>query len=97
MPLHIEISGSEMRGAAMVKIARNRQCFEKDFRHEHGASPIEHHAPLMQSRDRPREAPEVPVTGSTDGSAVCRRMLVDDLRAHGSVDCNWDVMSLSRQ
>src|SRR5215208_2394088 len=77
VPLHVEVGCREVRGTAVTQVARYRQCLEKNLRHQYRAAQIQHDSSLVQIRNRACEPAKIPVTGSSNGCAICRRVLVN--------------------
>ena len=96
VPLHVEIGGEEMGGAAAPEIPRDGERLEEDFRQHHRAAEVEHRAALIERRQRARQTAEVAVAGGADGGAVGGGVLVDDLGADGGVHRDRHVVLVGR-
>jgi hypothetical protein len=88
--LHVEVRREEVRGAALLEIARDRERLEEDLRHDHGAAPVEHGAAVVNRGEGSREAKEIPVAGGTEGCPVGGGVLMDDFRPDRGVDGHRD-------
>lgn len=91
VPLHVEIGGQKMSGAAVIQITGNGQCLEEHLRHDHGTPAIEDGATLVQAGKTSCQPAKIPVRRVAEGSAIGGGMLVNDLCADRRMDRNWDV------
>jgi hypothetical protein len=95
VPLHIEIARREAGRFSRVEISRDRQSFEKHFRHYHRAAEVEDDTAIMQRGQRRGETAEIAVARVTDRRAARGRMLVDYLSADRRVNRAGNSQPLS--
>ena len=64
--LHVEVAGGERRRFSVVEVARDRERFQKHFRHDYGATDIQHHA-AFELRNHRGECLEIAIRGFAIG------------------------------
>ncbi len=95
--LHVEVAGRERGGLSRVQVSRDGERLEKNLRHDHRASQIEHDAAIVQRGQRRGETPEIAVARLPDRGAVRGRMLVDDLGTEGGVNAGRNPAAVRAQ
>src|SRR4051812_8273152 len=97
MALHVEIDRHEVPRTARAEVASDRQRFEKDLGHDHGASEVQYDTAVVQIGECGGEASKNAMARVADRGATRRRMLMNDLGAECRVHGGWNSATIRRE